>query len=275
MSIDKSVAETSAALDEQASVASQQSTSVSQITSTMEELSATSTQIADNSNSVVQIATQSLESTEKGADVVKQVMKKMEEINRDNQNSIQVIVDLGKKSKEITKVMEIINNIADQTKLIAFNAAIEATSAGETGKRFGVVAVEIRRLADSVMESTGEIERKINEIQEAVNRLVLTSEKGSRGIQEGLESASQTVEIFEEVLTGAQSTTDAAQQISLSSQQQKTANSQVVLALKEIEEGTSQTTASLNQISFISKNLAALSANLKGLVEQFRFKEAA
>jgi len=78
--------------------------------------------------------------------------------------------------------MGIINDIADQTKMIAFNAAIEAASSGEAGKRFGVVAVEIRRLADNVMESTGEIENKIEEIQKSINRLVVASESGSKVI---------------------------------------------------------------------------------------------
>ena len=73
--------------------------------------------------------------------------------------------------------MEIINTVGDQTKLIAFNAALEASSAGEAGKRFSVVASEIRRLADSVTDSTSEIESKISEIQDSISRLVITSEK--------------------------------------------------------------------------------------------------
>jgi len=261
-----------ASVTEQASIVTQQSSSVSEITSTMEELSTSSRHIADHSQAVVEISTKALRAAEKGAEAIESVMRKMEEINQDNQKSISEIVALGKKSKEITKVMEIINNIADQTKLIAFNAAIEAASAGEAGKRFGVVAAEIRRLATNVMESTGEIESQINEIQQAVNQLVVASEKSSKGIQSGMEFSSQAVELLKDILAGAQSTTDAAKQISLSTQQQKTASDQIVIALREIAEGAKQTSVSINQTAFISKNLAELSGNLQKLVEKFKLK---
>ncbi len=268
--VNSSALEISSAIEEQAGIATEQSASVSEISSTMEELSASSTQIANNSESVAGIATRALENTEKGATAVEAVMVQMNEINEDKKKSIKEIVDLGGKTKEITKVMEIINNIADQTKLLAFNAALEASSAGEAGKRFGVVATEIRRLADSVMESTGEIEDKIIEIQEAVNNLVVTSEKGSQKIQEGLEVSSETVVILEEILSGSRTTADAAKQISLSTQQQKTATDQVVVSLREIKQGTGQTATTVKQTQTITESLKTLSAELLGLIEQFK-----
>ncbi len=262
--------EVSVAAEQQATVASEQSAAVAEITSTMEELSASSTQIADHSNSVVEIATKTWDDTKKGAGAVESVIMKMSDINNDNLNSIREIVDLGRKSKEISKVMEIINSIADQTKLIAFNAALEASSAGEAGKRFGVVAVEIRRLADSVMESTGEIEGKISEIQEAINRLVIASEKGSKGIQEGMEYSNQTANLLIELVDAAQTTTEAAKQISLSTQQQKTASGQVVVALREIVAGSGQTADSIGHISSVTRQLSKLSDNLRDMVSKFR-----
>ncbi len=268
--LNSQVASVSTSVEEQAAISTEQSASVAEITSTMEEFSSSSTQIAEHSTSVVDIAARTWESSKKGAAAVETVIMKMNEIHADNQNSIHGIVELGKKSKEITKVMEIINNIADQTKLIAFNAALEASSAGEAGKRFGVVAVEIRRLADSVMESTGEIEAKISEIQESINRLVIASEKGSKGIQEGMEHTNQTGAILMDIVNGAQSTQEAAKQISLSTQQQKTASSQVVTALREIVAGSAQTSASIKQISTVSRQLKQLADNLKGHITKFK-----
>jgi methyl-accepting chemotaxis protein len=267
------VREISASVAEQATTSSQQSAAVAEITSTMEELSASSSQIAEHSRVVVDIANKTWEDTKKGATAIETVIGKMTDISSDNQNSISEILELGKKSKEITKIMEIINTIADQTKLIAFNAALEASSAGEAGKRFGVVAVEIRRLADSVMESTGEIEGKINEIQESINRLVIASEKGSKGIQDGMEYSTQTASLLGEIVDAAHSTTDAAKQISLSTQQQKTASNQVVVALREIVSGTGQTTVAIERINSTSIEMARLSDELKELVEQFRLEE--
>jgi len=262
--------EISSAIQQQTGVTTEQSASVSEITSTMEELSASSTSIANHSSSVVELSTKALQLTEAGVSAVEGMMNKMEEIKRDNSESIQKIVDLGSKSKEITKVMEIINTIADQTKLIAFNAALEASSAGEAGKRFGIVAVEIRRLADSVMESTEEIENKISEIQQAVSSLVTSSEKGSKGIDEGIETSSHTSETLSHILTGAQSTVEAAKQISLSTQQQKTASDQVVVSLREIAEGSKQTSDSIMQINNTTIELSKLSDNLKDVVDKFK-----
>jgi len=261
----------SEAVTENATILSQQSAAVAEITSTTEELSASSTQIAEHAKAVVDVATKTLEDTKKGARAVESVIMKMNEISSDSQNTKDEIVELGRKSKEISKIMEIINNIADQTKLIAFNAALEASSAGEAGKRFGVVAVEIRRLADSVMESTGEIEGKVNEIQGAINRLVIASEKASKVIQDGVEHSAETASVLVDIVDAAQSTTDAAKQISLSTQQQKTASNQVVVALKEIVAGSGQTTHSINRITSIGKEIVAVSNNLDGMVKKIKF----
>jgi methyl-accepting chemotaxis protein len=263
----------SEAVSEEATILAQQSAAVAEITSTTEELSASSTQIAEHAKSVVDVATKTWEDTKKGATSIETVIMKMNEISSDSQNTIDEIVELGKKSKEISKIMEIINHIADQTKLIAFNAALEASSAGESGKRFGVVAVEIRRLADSVMESTGEIEGKVNEIQESINRLVIASEKTSKVIREGVDSSTQTAAVLIDIVDAAQSTTDAAKQISLSTQQQKTANDQVVVALKEIVAGSGQTTHSINQISSIGKEIVGLSNNLNDHIKNLKFNK--
>jgi methyl-accepting chemotaxis protein len=262
--------EISASVEQQAAVVSEQSAAVTEITSTMEELSASSSQIADHSRSVVDIASKTWEDTKKGANAVETVIMKMQEIQSDNQRSIEEIVSLGRKSKEITKIMELINKIADQTKLIAFNAALEASSAGEAGKRFGVVAVEIRRLADNVMESTGEIEAKVNEIQEAIDRLVIASEKGAKGIQDGMEHSGEAAQILFAIVDAAQETTNAAKQISLSTQQQKTASDQVLAALREIATGAGQTAGSVNQISQTCMDLAKLSGDMKETIDGFK-----
>ncbi len=265
--------EISGSVEEQAAILSEQSSSVTEITSTMAEFSMSFKQIANHAESVADLAGNALESSREGADGVDLVMAKMEEINADNQSNIKGIIELGKKSREIGKVMDIINDIASQTKLIAFNAAIEASSAGEAGKRFGVVAVEIRRLADSVMESTGEIEGRINEIQESVNQMIINSEKGSKVIQEGLAFSRGTAEKLGAIVEGGASTADAARQISLSTQQQKTAGDQVLTALREIEEGARQASQSINQITVISRDLKTMSDHLKSFVDRFKTSE--
>jgi methyl-accepting chemotaxis protein len=259
----------SASVEQQAGFSSQLSSSVSQISTTMEEFSSTASLIANNSHDVVDIADQNMQDSTTAASEVEILLEKMNAITSDNEASLQEIVALGHKSKDITKIMEIIGNIANQTKLIAFNAALEAASAGEAGKRFGVVAVEIRRLADSVVESIGNTEAKITEIIEAVNRLVIASEKGTNVIREGVEYSGRTMLILNEVVSGSVATSEAAKQISLSTQQQRISSSQVVLALRDIQDGTRQSFESIRQINDIGKDLTAMSNDLKGIMERF------
>ncbi len=258
-----------AAIDMQASNSTQLSSSVVEISATMEELSATAGKIADHCHSVVEIAQQTLTETQEGVNGAEMLTQKMDSIHRENQDNIREILELGRKSKEINQIMEIINEIASQTKLIAFNAAIEAASAGEAGQRFGVVAAEIRRLADNVVESTQEIEGKITEIMDSVNRLVMASEKSSVGIREGLDYSTQTSLTLANMLDGARQTTDAAKQISLSTQQQQVASSQIVVAIKDIEDGTRSTYDSIQKTSTISTELSSMSERLTTLMHQF------
>ncbi len=266
----RSAKEISSAVSDQASVAQQNSSSVTEISSTVEELAASSSQVAERANAVAEISSNALRESERGMQAMENLKSKMDLISEDNQASIKEIVDLGKRSNEIGKVMEIINNIADQTKLIAFNAAIEASSAGEAGKRFGVVAVEIRRLADNVMESTGDIQVKIDEIQQAINRLVVASESGSKRIYEGAELTGQTIEELERLVDGAKAASDSAQQISLSTGQQKTATDQVLTALKEIVNGSRQSSNAIRQTSSVTSKLSEMSNDLKNMVGKFK-----
>lgn len=261
-------------VEHQASFTTELSSSAVEISATMEELSTTATQIAQHSQGVAARADKTLEDTRHGAVEVDNLATKISNINKGIQLSLAEIVELGRKSSEINKVMEIINNIANQTKLIAFNAALEAASAGESGKRFGVVALEIRRLADSVVESTTEIEGRITEILDAVNRLVMSSERSSHLAEEGQEHATRTVSVFTGIVGGVEETTEAARQISISTQQQQIASGQVVLALKDIEQGVRYSTEFVGNTRDATAELAELSQKLRELVETFKLSSA-
>lgn len=257
-------------VENQASFTTELSSSAVEMSATMEELSTTATQIAQHSQGVAARADKTLEDTRHGAVEVESLAAKISNINQGIHQSMTEIVELGRKSSEINKVMEIINNIANQTKLIAFNAALEAASAGESGKRFGVVALEIRRLADSVVESTAEIEGRITEILDAVNRLVMSSERSSHLAEEGQEHATRTVSVLTGIVGGVEETTEAARQISISTQQQQIASGQVVLALKDIEQGVRYSTEFVRNTRDATAELAELSQKLRELVETFK-----
>ena len=264
----------SESVEKQAVSSSEMSASVAEITATMEEFSASTALISEHAHSVVSMANVTYDNSRKGREALTLLNTKMGNIQEENQNSLAEIIQLGEASKEISKVMKIITTIADQTKLIAFNAALEAASAGESGRRFGVVAAEIRRLADNVTDSTSEIENKTTQIQDAINRLVITSEKGAGTIVDAKASATNTTTLLDEIVEAAKQNTTAAEQISLSTTQQKTAANQVLTALHEIVEASSYSAQSMGQLTDISRDMANLSSGLNTQVERFRLRPA-
>lgn len=260
---------------QQAASSSQMSASVSEITATMEEMSATSSQIAEHAKSVVDLAEQGWENSRDCLQAIEEVQSRMAGIRAQSEHGTQEIIALGVKSKQIGKVMEIISDIAGQTRLIAFNAALEASSAGDAGRRFSVVASEIRRLADSVTASTQQIADEINAIQDSIERLVLTSEKGVASIEEGMQATGAATQRLEGMVTATSRTNEAALQISLSTQQQKTANSQILTALREIMQASGNTSDSIQSISNVSKHLSELAASLNAAAGSFQHDEHA
>jgi len=268
--VDGSVREISGAVEGQAAQLSQQSAAITQITATVEQMSASSGQIAENASTVLGAAKDALDLSQKGEKAVAGIAATMERIHRECAARQQDIAALGQRSREISEVMVLINDIAEQTKLIAFNAALEASSAGEAGRRFGVVAAEIRNLADTVMEETREIESKVAEIQRAVDGLVVADRESAGSVQDGLVSSRQTTELLRKLVVGAEKTTMAARQISLSTQQQKTASSQIVGAMREINDGAVATAENIATINATTADLRGLSARLEELVSSFK-----
>ena len=264
-----STREISLMIRDQAGVIAEQSSSVVEISSTVDELSTSSSSVAEHAASVAQISSRSLHECTSGLEAIKSLTAKIDDISEDNQVIMNEIIDLGKKSEEIGTVVDIIKNVADQTKLIAFNAALEASSAGEAGQRFGYIASEIRRLAENVTKSTAKIQTIIGDIQEAMGRLVTNAEEGVSKFEDGTKLASATSKELENLVVGVKDAADAATQISLSTRQQQTSTKQVVTALNEIAGGSRESSAAMEQISSIIQNLSQLSEKLNGMVNSF------
>lgn len=227
-------AEVMAATEQQASGAAQQAAAVTQTSATVEELAQTSSQIADNASAVVRVAEATLASAEEGMSSVATTAAGIEDIRESTMQSSDRILALGERSQEIGRVLSIIDEIAEQTKILALNAAIEAARAGDAGKGFAVVAEEIRKLADSVTESTGEIGRVVREIQASASALIMQTEKAAKKVAEGQVLARHTQTSLERIVTQVEETTDAAKQISIATQQQRTASDQVVISMREV-----------------------------------------
>jgi methyl-accepting chemotaxis protein len=246
------------ATEQQASGSAEQAASISETTATMEELASTYRQIAENADQVVTMAEASLGSAENGQHAVANTLSAMEEIKSRTQASANKILALGERSQQIGQVLSIINGIADQTKILALNAAIEAARAGEAGKGFSVVAVEIRKLAESVVDSTGEIGSIMTEIQSSANDLVLSTEQELRQVQAGVDLAHSTGDNLDRILELVEQTTVAAKEISAATQQQKSATDQVVKAMREVAAVAQQTAAGSRQVASSAEALSGM-----------------
>jgi methyl-accepting chemotaxis protein len=265
-----SVFDLSSSSKEISTTANEQSASVSEIVSTMEGSKNLSEQIAFKTTEVANLAKETQELSSKGAEIREANQLMMEDIRNQNQKIISEIRNLSDMIIRISEAIRIIDGIADQTKLIAFNASLEASSSGEAGARFSVVASEIRRFADNVVESTKEIKQKIEEVQGASQALISEANSGSRQIEIGYERMSEQKTVFEHIVDNSQNVATRSQQISNLSKQQELASSQIFTALKEISAGVKQFVIATSSTSKIADSLNGMSEDLKSRVEKYR-----
>ena len=188
----------------------------------------------DKTGSVAIIASKMEEDVNRGFAVLEKNVKKMGDIKEKNSGIINGIISLGNKVNKIRDINRIINTITDQTKVIAFNAALEAASAGETGKRFAVVAGEVNRLADDIAVLTRQIREQVEEIQNSSSSLIVYSEEGSDKISEGYKLIKDLEDIFRDIKSSAEITSNQAQTITVSTQQQLKYSEQIHSAVTDV-----------------------------------------
>ncbi len=258
-----SASELSATSRQQASGSAQQASAISEVTSTIEEMGYTARQIAQSAENVAQVAEQTLEAVGRGQSAVDETVASMEGIKGRVQELADKVLALGEHSQRIGEIMEIINNIADETHLLALNAAIESAGAGEHGRRFAVVAAEIKNLANRAMESSKEVRAIIAEIQRATNSSVMAAEDGLKETERGVSQVYQAGRAMEEIVLLAQRTSEASQEISLATTQSRTASEQIVETMREVAEVANQTAEG-------SRQMAEAATMLSGIAEQLQ-----
>ena len=253
------------AAEDHASGSVQQAASIAQVTATMEELTDTAKQIAQSATSVEKIADDSANAAHAGYDSVNEALGAMEKIRRRVADISGKTLLLGERSQRISEVLNLIKEIAGEIHLLAVNAAIESAAAGEHGKRFAVVAGEVRRLAERTRESAEEIKGIVGEIQSATNTSVLATEQGVKEVENGVSLATRARGSLEEILQMVDRTTQAIRQITFATQQQRSASEQIVQTMREVAEVTKQTAAGMKQS-------ASSVADLNGLADQFKMR---
>jgi methyl-accepting chemotaxis protein len=264
--VQSSSSELQAAATQQASGAKEQASAMNEISTTISELVASSRQIADSAQRVAQIAEQTAAAARNGEGTVEKGQDSASGIRRQVDLVVNHMLELGKKSQEIGAVLEIVSELAEQTNILAINATIEATGAGETGRRFAVVADEIRKLADRVANSTKEIRALIDDVRGAVNTTVMATEGSAKAVDAGARQFADVAVAFKQIAALVGTTTDAAREIELSTKQQATAAEQVRVAVADVAQATHETEASTGQTLQTASQLAGLSRELLRLI---------
>jgi CHASE3 domain sensor protein len=263
--VSSSSAELQTTATQQATGTREQATALSEITTTINELLATSRQIAESAQRVASITTETANAADAGDKTVQVAHDSVAGIKKQVDLIVNHTLDLGRKSQQIGSIVDIINELADQTNILAINATIEAAGAGENGRRFAVVADEIRKLADRVGGSTKDIRSLIEEIRAAVNSTVMATEGGTKAVDLGTRSFSEVTNSLHHITLMLGTTSEAAREIELSTKQQTTAVEQVNSAVtnvaqvsKEAEASTAQALQTASQLATLSRNLSLL-----------------
>jgi methyl-accepting chemotaxis protein len=245
-------------------------TSVSETATTVEEVKQTAfvasqnaQQVADNSQRTVQISQAGEQAVEEALLGMKRVRDQMESIAHS-------VVKLGEQSQTISKIITTVNDLAEQSNLLAVNAAIEAAKAGQAGKGFAVVAQEVKSLADQSKRATAQIHTILSDIQKAAQVAVFVTEQGTRSAELG---ATQAIQAGESIRALSKSITDAAQsvtKIATSSQQQLIGMDQVATAMNSIKLASTQNADGMRQIESAIRDVHSVGQTLKELVEQYK-----
>jgi methyl-accepting chemotaxis protein len=264
--IQSSSAQLEAAAAQQASGGRDQASAMSEITTTISELLITSRQIADNAHRVSKIAEETSEAALNGDSTIDQTRQSITAIRTQVDQIVAHMLALGEKSQQIGGVVDLVSELAEQTNILAINATIEASGAGEWGRRFAVVAEEIRKLADRTAGSAKEIRALIDDVRGAVNTTVMATEIGAKSVDAGSRQFDDATSSFRRIAQLVATTNDATREIELSTKQQSTAVEQVNVAASDTARVTRETEASATQTKQTAAHLANLSSDLLDLV---------
>lgn len=263
-----------ATASELASGSSQQAAAVVEITATMEELARTAAQIAGNAASQAELAAHAEQVGETGVAAVEEALAGVEEVQK-RISAIAARADtLGTRSKEIYRVLDLITEIAHETHILSLNAAIEAAAAGEHGRRFGVVADEVRRLAQRSQESVDSVRNLLEEFASSIRATVVATEEGGKEAARVLERARAAAGAIEELRRALADTARTAKETSLATEQQRTASDQVVLTLKEVSQVIQRMAEGLKHFSGTAERLNQLALSIQLLTQSFRIDGA-
>lgn len=245
-------------------------TEVSSVATASEEMSATSTEIAQNCIVASKSSEKANELAVSGENIIEETVMVMGRINERVIKSAEIIKNLGVRSDQIGKVVELINDIADQTNLLALNAAIEAARAGEHGRGFAVVADEVRKLAERTSQATKEIGSTIMAMQSETKSAVVSMEEGVKEVGLGADEAEKSGHALKDILKQINTVTTEINQIAVASEEQTATTNEIANNIQHISSVMQETSQRINDNSDAAAQLVDLSRELQKMVGQFK-----
>jgi twitching motility protein PilJ len=227
-------------------------------------------QVSKNSTESAEVAQRSVKIASHGADVVRETIQGMDSIRDQIQETSKRIKRLGESSQEIGSIVELINDIAEQTNILALNAAIQAASAGEAGRGFAVVADEVQRLAERSANATKRIETLVQTIQTDTNEAVSSMEQTTTEVVHGARLAEDAGTALGDIESVSNNLAGLIENISTAAQQQASAATDITTTMNSIQEITSQTSLGASQTAESIGNLAELANDLRRSVADFK-----
>jgi len=251
-----------------------QSSQAMQVATAMEEMSATVMEVAKNSQSASENAGNAQSVAVRGGDVVERAVAGMLTVAKTVRESASTVEALGKSSEEIGAIISVINDIADQTNLLALNAAIEAARAGEQGRGFAVVADEVRKLAEKTTKATKEIAGMIKTIQNDTKGAMESMGRGTSQVEEGVNLATEAGESLTEIVSSIDETSNMVRQIATAAEEQSATSEEISANINSIAEVSNNTSRGVGDISLAATDLNHVAEELKGIVDAFILKKS-
>ncbi len=240
------------------------------VATAMGEMNATVTEVASNSQSAAEAAKDAQSTAVKGGEIVSAAVRGIEELTNLVERTSEEVKSLGDNSEQIGEIIATIDDIADQTNLLALNAAIEAARAGEQGRGFAVVADEVRQLAERTTKATAEVRDKIGTVQEETAKVVQSMEIGTKKSEEGVELARSAGSALEEIVQGVDKVSEMIQQIATAAEQQSATTEEISTNVDGIASITSETANQIKGNADAIQGLNSTAEELKTLIEGFK-----
>jgi methyl-accepting chemotaxis protein len=253
-----------------ASGAAETATAVNETTTTVEEVKQTAQVSAQKAKHVAESAQRSAQVSQKGKTAVADSVEGMNRIREQMDSVAESIVRLSEQSQAIGEIIATVNDLADQSNLLAVNAAIEAAKAGEHGKGFAVVAQEVKSLAEQSKQATAQVRGILGDIQKATSAAVMATEQGAKAVELGVSLTADAGEAIRMLAESIGESAQAATQITASSQQQLVGMDQIATAMETLKQATAQNVAGTKQAEQAAQNLNTLGGRLRSMIESPR-----